>query len=101
MAEFYTKGEADGRFLHADPDGANTKRNLVPLLANEESKAVVFGTAFAAKPRTVKVSIRIPSGGEIIVAVVDDALTTQAGFTVRFQAPIPGAGYSLDWIAIL
>ncbi|MBI5770838.1 MAG: hypothetical protein HZA93_23880 [Verrucomicrobia bacterium] len=101
MPTYYTKAEADALFLHAGEDSASVKRDLTPLAAADESKAIAFASVFAAKPRQVVATVRSPSGGDNIFAVVDDALTTSAGFTARFTAPIPGAGYHLDWLAIL
>ena len=101
MSSFYTKTEADALFLHAGADSATVKRALTPLIVAEEAKAVAFVTAFAAKPRQVKAVVRVPAGGDAIFAIIDDSLTTAAGFTARFTAPISGAGYHLDWVAML
>lgn len=98
---FLSKTEADALYLHSGANSASMKRDLTTITAAAESVAIVFVTPFAAKPRTVQVTIRIPGGGDNIFAVVDDALTTAAGFTARFTAPIPGAGYHLDWVALL
>ncbi len=60
---------------------------------------VAFGTPFAAAP-VVTATVAMPSGGDRIWATVRDDLTTTGGFRAEFSAPIPGAGYKLNWNAI-
>lgn len=72
------------------------QRGSVSLAADDESKAVTFGTAFATAPSVI-CSVVAPSGGTIISSV--PSLITTSGFTARLGFPIPATGYTLSWIA--
>ena len=72
------------------------QRGSVSLSADDESKAVTFGTTFATAPSVI-CSVVAPSGGTIIASV--PSLITTSGFTAKLGFPIPATGYTLSWIA--
>lgn len=73
-------------------------RGRIALTAADASKAIVFDNPFPSVP-VVTASIGKPSGGDNLWPTVRDDLTTINGTTVEFSAPIPGAGYVLNWRA--
>lgn len=80
-----------------DLDAAVLQSGNATLAADDESKAITFGTAFAAAPR-VFCNVVAPDGG--VLFTVQPALVTASGFTAVFGAAVPATGYSLAWIAV-
>lgn len=73
----------------------------VALAEGDETKAVVFPTAFfGAAPEGLAVSVLAPTGGYAIQAVIEWESITNTGFNVSLGATVPGVGYKLSIIAI-
>lgn len=81
-------------------DGPLVKRGSVDLATDDATAEIEFTTPFASAPRGVFVQIIAPADGFVVSQTVD-ADPTAEGFTVRFGANIPGAGYALTWLAVL
>lgn len=73
------------------------KKDSIPLAPGDTQKVVAFATAFGADPQVYPIVVPPPDGDIIAVALSGPA--DPAGFTAVFAAPIPGAGYTLSWIA--
>lgn len=92
-----------GYWLDESDDGSVSsdrvwQQGSVNLSVNDESKAVVFGSAFGSAPAVNP--IVVPPVGGMIISAVPQAITT-AGFTAVLGFPIPAAGYKLQWTALL
>lgn len=90
---YWIDESADGTIDHRSA----VQQGSVSLSANDETKAISFGVAFASAPK-VALSLVAPAGG-VIISVQPSAITT-SGCTALLAAPIPDAGYSLQWIAV-
>lgn len=75
-------------------------RGRIALTAADTGKAIVFSTPFATGTKPVLTSnISKPATGDNIWTTNRDDLTSETGTTIEFSAPIPAAGYYLNWTA--
>lgn len=74
------------------------KAGNISLNASDSTKAVSFTTNFSTTDYTPMAIVVYPSGGFVISTSITSK--TVSGYTVAFSAPIPAAGYSLEWMAI-
>lgn len=82
-------------------DGVGVQAQVVDLAVDDEAKAITYATVFATAPRGVYATVLAPSGGYVLTTTVDESTRTTTGFTARFGASIPAAGYKLSIIAVL
>lgn len=60
----------------------------------------VSGLNLSESPQRVVASVRKPSGGATLCAIVEDGSISENGFTVHLAAGMaPTTGYKLDWFA--
>ena len=78
--------------------GLFMKKGIITLITGQTSVVVNFDNAASSNP-VVSKNIDPPAGGSPIACSLDGNATT-GGFTVKFDAPIPGPGYVLSWSAL-
>lgn len=78
-----------------------TQAFSVDLDPGDETKAVVFPTAFIDVPRGVYVTLFVPALGVNFEVAVDGSSLTALGFTAILGAAVPGTGYQLNIVALL
>ena len=74
------------------------QRATVSIPSGQDTVSVVFPQSYSSPPG-VFITLNRPMVGENISGWQIVSKTT-TGFTVQFGAPMPGTGYSFDWIAV-
>ena len=86
-----------GGFWYPTAPAVVVQRGSQAVDAAAASLAVTFDTEFASIP-AVQLAVQTPEAGDTITAVAYEVTTT--GFTARFSAPVPAAGYRLSFVAV-
>jgi hypothetical protein len=82
-----------------EPSSSMIQRINVPLTAGDTSKVITWPSAFGSLPVVSRPSVEVPDGSDWIDAWVIAGTPSTTGCTVKFNAPIPGSGYSVSLVA--
>jgi hypothetical protein len=92
--DYYTKAECEARFLRRGAGGTVS-------ISNGADSVTVSGLAMDSIPDHILVSVRKPSGGTNIFAMVRDGSESRDGFIADLSTAAPVSGYALDYLIVI